>query len=81
MRRIIWIGRTLSREMETFRLNDEMTEYMKVWSIWLWLGLVLGLALADPVGGCGGCNPPINFQKILVIDVALVIDLTSETCL
>ena len=24
-------------------------------------------------GGCGGCNPPLNFQKIVVIRVAVVI--------
>ena len=35
-------------------------------------------ALADPVGGCGGCNPPFNFpKKIVVTRVAVVIDLPA----
>ena len=36
-------------------------------------------------GGCGGCNPPLNFHNIVVIHVAVVIDLvvtsSNNACL
>ena len=36
-------------------------------------GLRLMVTLADPEGGLRGCNPPLNFHKIVVIRVAVVI--------
>ena len=41
--------------------------------------MILGCALADPEGG--GCNPPLNFQKIVVIHVAVGIDFFIKQCL
>ena len=36
-------------------------------------------------GACGGCNPPLIFQKIVVIRVAVVVDLvvtsSNNACL
>ena len=31
-------------------------------------------------GGCGGCNPPLNFQKRAVTSTAVVIDLVATSC-
>ena len=39
--------------------------------------IILYIALADPEGGCGGCNPPLNFQKRRVNSVAVVISTVS----
>ena len=42
-------------------------------------------ALADPVGGLRGLQPPLNFPKIVVIRVVVVIDLvvtsSNHACL
>ena len=35
------------------------------------------ITLADPEGGLRGCNPPLNFHKIVVIRVAVVIYIFS----